>query len=205
MASDPDPSAHAVPDPVALHDGDHTATAARYGLDVDVVAGLRRWSVAAGVIRAGERIVLVENRRRNGSLDWSTPGGVIDPGESPIEALTREVREETGLVVERWSPPSYTVEVVAPDAGFHLRVVAHAALDDVAGRIDVGVVIDDPDGIVQQVAAVDLATARTHLAGGPPWVAEPLLAHLDDGVDDGRRFGFHLEGADLSVARLHRV
>jgi len=31
---------------------------------------------------------------------WSMPGGGIDPGESPAEAVIREVREETGLEAE---------------------------------------------------------------------------------------------------------
>ncbi len=31
---------------------------------------------------------------------WSMPGGGIDPGESPTEAVIREVREETGLEAE---------------------------------------------------------------------------------------------------------
>ena len=30
---------------------------------------------------------------------WSLPAGAIDPGESPAEAVAREVYEETGLVV----------------------------------------------------------------------------------------------------------
>jgi len=31
---------------------------------------------------------------------WSLPGGRIEPGETDAEALVREMREETGLVIE---------------------------------------------------------------------------------------------------------
>jgi 8-oxo-dGTP pyrophosphatase MutT (NUDIX family) len=31
---------------------------------------------------------------------WITPGGGIDPGETPLEAAVREVSEETGLVLD---------------------------------------------------------------------------------------------------------
>jgi len=32
--------------------------------------------------------------------EWSLPAGAIEPGEAPDEAIRREVREETGLIVE---------------------------------------------------------------------------------------------------------
>lgn len=31
---------------------------------------------------------------------WSVPGGLIDAGESPLQAACREVREEVGLVID---------------------------------------------------------------------------------------------------------
>lgn len=151
--------------------------------------GLRHWRVAGGVVRADDEVLLVKNLRRGGDTDWSTPGGVVDPGETSVEALTREVQEETGLVVDGWHGPLYRVEVVAPDAGFRLEVEAHLAL-----KVDGSILIDDPDGIVVAADYVTLAVAADYLSTTQPWVAEPLLAHLTEGVDDGRVFRYRMTG-----------
>ena len=45
---------------------------------------------------------------------WITPGGGIDAGESVVEAAVRELREETGMVVE----PSVLGEQVAEIPGW---------------------------------------------------------------------------------------
>jgi 8-oxo-dGTP diphosphatase len=51
--------------------------------------------VAAGIILRDGRI-LVGQRRKGGrhSLKWEFPGGKVEPGESPQEALVRELIEE---------------------------------------------------------------------------------------------------------------
>lgn len=54
-------------------------------------------SVAA-VIRNDKSEILFQYPR-NGDC-WSLPAGAIEPGESPTEAVVREVWEETGLTIE---------------------------------------------------------------------------------------------------------
>ncbi len=153
--------------------------------------GLRHWRVAGGVVRdAADGVLLVENQRRNGSVDWSTPGGVVDEGETFVGALTREVEEETGISVGAWHGPIYRVEVTAVELGFFLEVEAHLART-MRGEI----AIDDPDGIVLSAQFCALGRARTLLAEAARFVSEPLMAHLTDGIDDGRTFAYRIHGS----------
>ena len=39
-------------------------------------------------------------RTNYAAKSWSTPGGRVEPGESPLDALKREVLEESGLEIE---------------------------------------------------------------------------------------------------------
>jgi 8-oxo-dGTP diphosphatase len=118
---------------------------------------VRDWVVGGALILSDEggatNVLLVQNRRRNGSHDWTPPGGVIDEGESLLEGLTREVEEETGLRVTEWAGPVYEVRCEAPDMGWRLRVEAHVAVA-YEGELHV----DDPDGIVVDARFVDVAT-----------------------------------------------
>jgi 8-oxo-dGTP diphosphatase len=56
--------------------------------------------VAAGVLIEGGRVLLTQ--RRSGTHlagAWEFPGGKVDPGEDPREALRRELAEELGIDV----------------------------------------------------------------------------------------------------------
>lgn len=75
---------------------------------------------AAVIKDVAGRILLQEKssgeifRRTPAGEGWSLPAGAIEPGETPEEAICREVREETGILVE-------PREVIGVYGGSHFR------------------------------------------------------------------------------------
>jgi len=51
------------------------------------------------LISANEKVLLVRRAVNPGKGLWSLPGGYMDAGEMPTEALQREVDEEVGLAI----------------------------------------------------------------------------------------------------------
>ena len=56
--------------------------------------------VAAAVIRDGEKIFAVQRGYGEFKDGWEFPGGKIEPGETPEEAIVREIKEELDTEVE---------------------------------------------------------------------------------------------------------
>ncbi|MEL0141253.1 MAG: NUDIX domain-containing protein, partial [Acidimicrobiaceae bacterium] len=162
--------------------------------------GMRRWQVAGGLLTDSRGLLLVANRRRNGSVDWSTPGGVVDEGETPIVALSREVTEETGLIVDAWAAMRWTVEVTFVDLDMHLMVEVHEAAS-FSGDLS----FDDPDGIVHDGDFLDQAQVHDRIRSGPAWVADPLAEWLAEPWSELRQFRYDAVGersGELRAARL---
>jgi ADP-ribose pyrophosphatase YjhB (NUDIX family) len=147
------------------------------------------------------QLLLVENLRKNGTKDWSTPGGVVEHGEEPIDGLTREVFEETGLRVTQWSAPTYTVETIAADMGWHLTVFVYQALEW-TGDVTIGA---DPDGIVvgARFVAPHECGALLHNAGR--WVSEPVMDWVGEPWSDLRAYKYHLHGRDRDSLHVERM
>lgn len=65
---------------------------------------------------ADRRYVLVRQFRFGPrAVTLEIPGGMVDPGEQPLEAGRRELLEETGFAADTWHPLGY----VEPNPAFH--------------------------------------------------------------------------------------
>ena len=63
-------------------------------------------TVVAAVIERSDRRLLIGQRRRNDSsaLKWEFPGGKVEAGETPEDALARELKEELGATLQKSIP-----------------------------------------------------------------------------------------------------
>jgi ADP-ribose pyrophosphatase YjhB (NUDIX family) len=147
---------------------------------------MHEWLVASGIVEGPGGVLLVQNRRRDGALDWSPPGGVVEvaDGESVVDGLTREV------------------EAFAPDMGWHLRVEVHRALEW-TGELEP----DDPDGIVIDARFVPIDECETCRAS--TWIPthEPLLAWLTERWATGARpaYRYTIAGASRAGMTITRL
>ena len=161
---------------------------------------MREWTVAGAVIERSDRLLLVCNRRRNGRTDWSTPGGVIDEGETVLGGLAREVAEETGIEVVGWSAALYEVDVLFGDLDMHMRAVVHAA-ESWRGEIEIA----DPDGIVVDADFVDPVRRDQYLASSPAWVSAPLVGWLGSRPAAFEVYRYEVSGSDADSMVVHRM
>jgi len=91
--------------------------------------------VGAVCVDAGGRLLVVRRANPPSAGAWSLPGGRVEGGESPEQAVAREVLEETGLVV-RVGALVGTVERPAPDGATY--VIADHACAVVGGVLRAG-------------------------------------------------------------------
>lgn len=74
---------------------------------------------ALGLVRGADgALLLVRHTYKRG---WGVPGGLVKPGEHPVDAVVREAREEVGVAIEVTGepavvvdPPTRRVDVVFP-------------------------------------------------------------------------------------------
>ncbi|MBU0552934.1 NUDIX hydrolase [Myxococcota bacterium] len=116
------------------------------------------WINIIALTAAGEIILVRQFRHGRDHVTLEIPAGMVDPGEAPLNAAQRELREETGYTAPRW----HTLGVVEPNpAIMNNRCVIYLAL----GAALTHPVDFDPDELIE-VELRPLATIREALLDG---------------------------------------
>lgn len=117
--------------------------------DPSAAAAGPRPEVAVGAVCVEDGRLLLVQRGRGVALGrWSLPGGRLEPGEAIADAVARELREETGLLVE-----------VGPLCGVAERVFAdrhYVILDHWARRVGGTEIAGDDAAAVRWAGRADL-------------------------------------------------
>jgi 8-oxo-dGTP diphosphatase len=87
-------------------------------------------AVSAAIFRDG-RVLIARRAHPPAQGLFTLPGGVVEVGETLIEAVVREVREETGLTIEPIGLAGYSEALVRDAAG---RIERHFVILPFAAR-----------------------------------------------------------------------
>ena len=166
----------------------------------------------AGLVRQGHQLLLVHQQ---GPYDrapfWALPGGKVEPGELLIEALVREIKEETGLVAAQTGALAYIMHAdillngrrsVPEGRVFSRQIMAFVfEVNEWAGKIAPA----DPDGLILEARFFPLPAAIEKLQTIPVRTArEPILAYLLGEAPTGATWLYRrmLDKTDELIARL---
>ncbi len=132
----------------------------------------REFVVAAAILLDAQgRVLLVGNDWQGyGNVRYTLPGGVVERGESTLDALRREVREETGLVLTEITHLAYAVHV--EDRRRNDRAVSfafHARYDGLLNP-------RDPDGFIVEARFFPAEDVKSIIPIPP--LRDPLVAYL---------------------------
>ena len=79
------------------------------------------WINVVAIDEDGGCVMVRQYRFGSGSITLETAGGMVDPGEEPIESARRELLEETGYGGGEWA----SLGSVAPNPAYHDNLCHH--------------------------------------------------------------------------------
>lgn len=134
--------------------------------------------VVAAVVERGGRFLIVEETAEGPELVRNQPAGHLDAGESLLEAVVRETREETAW---RFTPESligiYRMETQAFGGTTYLRFCFTGPVDD-----------HDPGQALDTEIERAIWLSRDELAAQPEMLRSPLVLRCVDEYRAGIRY-----------------
>jgi ADP-ribose pyrophosphatase YjhB (NUDIX family) len=152
--------------------------------DLNAAGVVDRTAVRA-VIRRGDELLMVHSPVAG---DHKFPGGGVEAGESLVDALVREVREECGRSLTTVNGVRLVVDELRPgyEPGWVLRMTS-VYVDCAVGEVEHAQQLDDYEadlafraGGVAPQEALRINEAVVRAGGSQPWVAREIavLRHL---------------------------
>ena len=120
------------------------AVQGRYWLAVSaIVTRNNRWRNRQNGHQSDREILMVGNDYGGDALVWNLPGGAVDPGEDLLEAVARELHEETGITALEIGSLAWVVQGVRQNdrpfiIAFAFEITAWEGEVSVANEVDHG-------------------------------------------------------------------
>lgn len=137
--------------------------------------------IVAALVQRGEQLLLVEQQAPDDlEPSWMLPGGRVEPGETVLGALARELREEDGLRLKGAPRIAFAVDIDGDD-GIWAATTFECEADGSLGPAD-------PDGLIRSAAWVARDAAFERLACVAWYDCAPLERNLSGEAPAGTTY-----------------